>query len=133
MRVRAVAVVVDRGDVLVIQRRKNEREYAVLPGGGVEIGESPEVACLRELFEETGLRGSLHEAVKIDPELTGSDLYFRVTVDGRELALGEPELSRLSPDNWYEPQWVALSAIDLVHLVPEAARSAVAEAQGLVL
>lgn len=48
MRIRAVAVVIDDGDVLLIDRRKDGRAYSVLPGGGVESGETIEDACLRE-------------------------------------------------------------------------------------
>jgi 8-oxo-dGTP pyrophosphatase MutT (NUDIX family) len=129
MRVRAVAVVIDRGEVLVIRRRKNGRDYAVLPGGGVEVGESPAAACLRELREETGLHGTLHAALAVGARETGPAFYFRVTVDSRRLALGDPELSRVSPENWYEPHWVPLPSLDAINLVPQAARDAVGAAR----
>ncbi len=51
----AVAGVVfssDRTSVLLIQRR--DVPVWVLPGGGVEVGEPPEEAVVRELLEETG-------------------------------------------------------------------------------
>ena len=52
---RAAAVVVDGDQVLVMKRHKRGRDYAVLPGGGVEEGETAAQAALRELHEETTL------------------------------------------------------------------------------
>jgi 8-oxo-dGTP diphosphatase len=114
-----VAVVVDRGDVLVIMRRKDGRRYAVLPGGGVETNETPEAACLRELCEETGLHGTLGETLAVDPGPTGPAIYFRVKVDQRAIRLGDPETSRMSPENHYEPRWVPMDGLHLINLVPE--------------
>lgn len=49
----AVSAIVFRGnDVLLIKRR--DIPVWVLPGGGIEPGESPEIAALREAYEETG-------------------------------------------------------------------------------
>lgn len=50
-------VIRDRDGRIVLIRRKYEpfkREYA-LPGGFVDIGETVEAACRREVLEETGL------------------------------------------------------------------------------
>jgi hypothetical protein len=52
-----------------------------------------------------------------------------VSVDGRPLTLGDPERSRISPENRYEPQWVGLDSLDLIDLVPESAHGAVAAAR----
>ena len=118
-----MAVVVDRGEVLVIMRRKDGRQYAVLPGGGIEPDETPEAACLRELREETGLHGTLGETLAVDSGPTGPAIYFRVKVDRRALALGDPEKSRMTPENHYEPRWLRLDAPHLTNLVPEFART----------
>ena len=45
------------GRLLLIRRAKPPYEGCfALPGGHVEVGETVEAACRRELFEETGLR-----------------------------------------------------------------------------
>ncbi len=59
VRLRAAAVAVRDDHVLLVLRERAGRRYAVLPGGGVEPGETPQQACLRELREETGLDGAL--------------------------------------------------------------------------
>ena len=53
-----VGAVLRHGDaVLLLQQRKGDRAYWLLPGGGVEEGESLHVALARELSEECGLEG----------------------------------------------------------------------------
>ncbi len=59
----AVAVVRNRaGELLLVKRatRPGVGRWA-LPSGFVEIEEPPERACLRELKEETGLRGKIRK------------------------------------------------------------------------
>ncbi|MGN6031191.1 MAG: NUDIX hydrolase [Thermomicrobiales bacterium] len=44
-------------DYVVLIDRPDLRDLWVLPGGGIDPGEDPEMAALRELWEETGLAG----------------------------------------------------------------------------
>lgn len=68
-----------------------------LPGGGLEFGEESEAGLLRELAEETGLRGRLDDLVAVlsrvlEPEETVSghrvqtlSILYRATVETGEL------------------------------------------------
>ena len=51
----------DRKEILLIKRR--DVPVWVLPGGGIDLGEKPEDAALREVEEETGYKARLKRKV----------------------------------------------------------------------
>ncbi len=68
----AVDAVVIKGEKVLLVRRKNEpyKGMLALPGGFVEYGEKTEEAVLRELKEETGMKGRIKRLVGVfsDPK-----------------------------------------------------------------
>lgn len=71
-KVRAVAVVMHEGKILLMHRMSGEKEYYVFPGGKVEQGETPELAVLREILEEASL------------EVVVDKLLYHLTYDSGE-------------------------------------------------
>lgn len=55
-RPRACGALIQGGTILVVRHVEPTRSYWTLPGGGVEAGETPAEAAVREVREETGLR-----------------------------------------------------------------------------
>ena len=54
------------GKILIVKRNlKPAINKWALPGGFVESDELPEIACLRELYEETGLKGKIKKLIGI--------------------------------------------------------------------
>jgi 8-oxo-dGTP diphosphatase len=58
-RLAAYAVCVDGGRVLLVRLAGRTAPLWTLPGGGLDHGEDPSAGALRELEEETGLRGEI--------------------------------------------------------------------------
>lgn len=68
-RVAAYNVCVDPDDRLLVCRLSDITEAPgawTLPGGGIQFGEHPEIAAIRELLEETGLVGRVAELLAVD-------------------------------------------------------------------
>lgn len=95
LRLAAYALVVDGGHVLLTRLAPFvvDTELWTLPGGGVEHGEDPRDAVVREVLEETGLAvevservwvDSLHRADDVGPDGLRSDYHgVRLVYDGR--------------------------------------------------
>ncbi|MEI8328023.1 MAG: NUDIX domain-containing protein [Candidatus Taylorbacteria bacterium] len=79
---RATAIVIRDGHALLIHR-KNEKEYFVFPGGGVEKGETPERAVIREVMEETSIEVRLVKLLESKLYDDGSENISLVNLGSR--------------------------------------------------
>ena len=80
------------GKILVAKRNltPGKNKWA-LPGGFIELDETPETACLRELKEETGLKGKIKELIGIYIQKTR--YYGSLLVIGYEVTIFKKSLS----------------------------------------
>ena len=97
------------GEILLLKVEAEKVSFWQLITGGIESGESPEEACLREIKEETGLLlacsnltslGDL--TVKIDENLTIHKNLFLVLIVRKEIQISDEHVGA---------QWVALEKI----------------------
>ena len=116
---RAVAIVRRDHQVLVVKRFYAGRHYAVLPGGGVEPGETFEEAAVRELWEESTLHARIDRLVLAGEHNGREARYFLMTdVRGTPEMSGE-ELDHQSPENSYELRWAGTDDFAALGLFPD--------------
>jgi 8-oxo-dGTP diphosphatase len=132
MRERAAVVIVEDDRVLLMRRRKPGEEYYVVPGGGIEPGETPEEAAVREAKEETGLDVTLAGKLGVFRHEGRTTHYFLAASPSAShrgrLRLGSPERERQTTDNVYELEWVDAECLENIPLRPSRAREVCAEA-----
>ena len=113
-RSRSVAVVVRNGKILMERVFFFGREFYTVPGGGIEAGETPEQAVLRELREECGLDGVILRPLAVQYKSGGGVEYsFEVGIpEGREPVTGyDPERPADDPP-LKEVLWMNLDEIN---------------------
>jgi 8-oxo-dGTP diphosphatase len=96
-----------RGEVLLIQRRNEPfKGHYALPGGFVDIGETVEDACRRELLEETGVKAGRLKLVGVysdpnrDPRGHTASVVFLTRVRSTKLEAGDDAASAQWVANW---------------------------------
>ena len=94
---RSQAVVCRNGKLLLVEHRMKGRDFFNLPGGGIEEGEAPAEAALRELSEEAGVEGHVIRplAIEYKPDLESRIFTFLVEIpeDAVPQKGTDPELS----------------------------------------
>lgn len=120
MRKRVTLFIVDVEDdkILMIHRKRDGEVYYVVPGGGVEEGETVVEAAYRETDEETGLVIELGELLWERPFSTpiGNDTtieqieyaYLITQFSGTPILSG-PEFDRQSDSNFYSLEWMPMT------------------------
>ena len=93
-----VIVLDEENRILMVKHDHPERTVWMVPGGGIEEGESSAQAAAREVLEETGLEveisGLIWHVEEVSQRGQRFVNFFRARVTGGELKLGhDPELS----------------------------------------
>lgn len=125
MKSRVRAVIIENGKLLTIKRTKSDLVYWVIPGGGVEEGETRENALMRECREELGISVKIRDLIlEIDskkPETLGQKEYFYLVdiIDG-VLGSGQgPEFKNNSGySGQYDIEWVEITDLANIDLKP---------------
>lgn len=97
------------GEILLLKVEDEKVSFWQPITGGIESGESPEEACLREIKEETGLLLACSNLtslgdfmVKIDENLTIHKNLFLVLTEQKEIRISDEHVGA---------QWVALDKV----------------------
>ena len=117
MRVRAGIVLIKENKVALIERHRAGLDYFVFPGGGVDEGETPEQAAIRETMEELGIEVVIKQKVaEINLGPKSRQIYFLVehvsgefgTGTGEEFTDSDPN----DPDEGiYVPIWMLIDEL----------------------
>ena len=119
MRIRAGIVLIQDGNVALIERHRAGLDYYVFPGGGVDEGESPEQAAIREAMEELGVEVAIQQKVAvIHLGQKSRQVYFLVQQTGGEFGTGAgEEYTDADPDSSdegiYIPVWMPIAELSL--------------------
>lgn len=114
---RSVAIVIRDGKILMerlcYKDANNGKEFFSVPGGGIEEGETPEQAAIRELKEECGLDGTIVKPLAIIYSHGRKEYSFEVAVPKDQQAITgyDPEEAGSENPPLREVVWKSLDQI----------------------
>ena len=119
MRIRAGVVLIQDNKVALIERHRAGLHYFVFPGGGVDEGETPEQAAVREAMEELGIEVAINQKVaEIRLGQKSRQVYFLAKQIGGEFGTGRGEEYMDSDpqdpeEGIYTPIWMPIDELPL--------------------
>jgi 8-oxo-dGTP diphosphatase len=113
MSYRAAVVLIENGQVALIERHRQGLHYFTFPGGHVDPGETPEHAAVRETEEELGLKVEIR---KLLAEIWWHDkpqyYYLAENLEGVfGTGQGKEMLNPLPEKGTYQPVWMPLGEL----------------------
>lgn len=118
-RVRVAGILIENNKILLIEHLKKNKKYWLVPGGGVDWGESTAEALIREYKEETNLDIEvekflfLSETIAPDKEKHVINLYFQIKrcENTEEMVLGDEK-------NLVDLKFITKEEIESIKLYP---------------
>jgi len=122
---RTVALIINDDDllaILVMHRNKQGKKYYVFPGGGIEKGETPEQAVIREIGEETSLKVKVERQIYEHRYDNGEKQFFFLCtyLDGSpsiRAGTNESDSNKIGDDS-YEPVWIKIDGLEKTLIYP---------------
>jgi|HigsolmetaAR206D_1030411.scaffolds.fasta_scaffold05476_2 ADP-ribose pyrophosphatase len=125
---RSGVIVIENNHLALIKRVREKRTYYTFPGGGIEPGETPEQAAIREALEELGVHVVLErlaaqvELVDMHPRAARrKQFYFLAHVESGVFGTGtgvEFSAARIAARGSYTPVWVPLDELPNLVVLP---------------
>lgn len=116
MRTRAGIVLIEDDKVALIERLRAGLDYFVFPGGGVDHGETPEQAAIREAMEELGVEVAIKQKVAMIYFDQSTQVYFLAERVRGEFGTGTgEEFTDADPNDpqegVYVPVWMPIDEL----------------------
>ncbi|WP_028855780.1 NUDIX domain-containing protein [Psychrilyobacter atlanticus] len=118
IRIRVCGILEKDDELLLVKHIKNNNEYYLLPGGGVDHGEDFKTALKREFMEECNLDVEVEDMVFISEGIAPNggrhivNVYFKVSYIGGDLQVG------LDGSNLIGVEYIKKSELENVILYP---------------
>ncbi|PFA70769.1 DNA mismatch repair protein MutT [Bacillus sp. AFS015802] len=119
MRNRVGIILIEDGKIAVIKRIRDGCVYYVIPGGGMEKGETEIQTAIREAREELGI--SVRELkITLTFKQNSTHSYYSVGEYSGLFGSGNGEEYDISRDKGkYIPCWIPIEELPRIHLYPQ--------------
>lgn len=110
-RIRVAVALCEDNKLLLVEHRKNERNYWLLPGGGLEWGEGVKEAASRELLEETGVKAEIGHLLLVSETVAphGARHLLHLVFSARKV--GTSSVARLEEERITDVRWVPIEEV----------------------
>ncbi|MCH4825195.1 NUDIX hydrolase [Planococcus halocryophilus] len=117
---RASVLLIKNNKIGLIKRVKEEAVYYVFPGGGIEEGETPEIAAKREALEEVGVEVKIHECLA-KVKFNGIQYFFLAEIIQGTFGAGKGEEYTDEQRNrgTYLPIWIEIENLNSINVKPK--------------